>query len=255
MTTKSEQRVKNTKNNRLLHGKRYTFRELKPFIIYLAPLLLFLIIILLTYTKHTMYGVAPTVRNMPYAKLHGDTELTQTFQLEAADLVGIEVLLFAQRLQIDTPVVLTLSYADKGTDHLPPLAEVAVPIKDLKATKMTAFWFEPIKYRLTPSGNATNVKLTIAAPELGEADWVVAIAGPDTYPHGTLQVNGEKRENIDLSFRPIYQQRLIDSIIPVTKLIYGKQGLLAWPLLYPLIIFFFVYLLTYLASILWREVL
>jgi hypothetical protein len=196
-------------------------------------------------------GRAPTQRNWVFGRLSREHTFGQTFVVERDDLVAVRVLLFASPTERDDPVTLHLRYADRA---LPDLAAVTLPLRDLARQELTTFALPPLTLIFPPQLVTTTLRIDLEAPTLAPTDWVTVMAGPDSYQRGALFQDGAPRPWADLAFEPVYRQRWFDRVLPISRMAYGKPGLLGWPQSYALLAYACCVLLAYTLLKLWRAV-
>jgi hypothetical protein len=174
-------------------------------------------------------GPAPTERNWVFGRLNRERSFGQTFVAPPGELVAVRVLLFADPHGRDDPVTLRLRYAD---GDLPDLALATLPLRRVGRSDWTTFEIPSLTLSLTAA-----LRLDLAVPTLPATDWVTVMAGRDTYPDGTLLVDGRLRPMADLAFQPVYRHRWLDGLLPITRMAQGKPGALGWPPLYALLVY------------------
>jgi hypothetical protein len=182
-------------------------------------------------------GPAPTQRNWVFGRLNHEHTFAQTFIASPGELVAVRLLLFANPGDRDTLVTLRLRYAegDRST-----LAVVILPVSMFDRGGWTTFEIPPLTLTMTSS-----LRLDVESPTLPSNDWITVMAGPDTYPHGELFVNGMPHPVADLAFQPVYRRRWIDWLLPISRMALGKPGLLGWPPLYALLAYSFCLVLAH----------
>jgi hypothetical protein len=190
-------------------------------------------------------GPAPTQRNWVFGRLNHEHTFAQTFIASPGELVAVRLLLFANPGDRDTPVTLRLQYTegDRFT-----LAVVTLPVGMFDRSGWTTFAIPPQTLTLT-----TSLQLDVESPTLPSNDWITVMAGPNTYPHGELFVNGVPHPAADLAFQPIYRRRWIDWLLPISRMALGKPGLLGWPPLYALLAYSFCLVLAHVLITFWRS--
>jgi hypothetical protein len=194
-------------------------------------------------------GSAPTRRDWVFGRLFGEHTFGQTFVLERDELVAVRVLLFANPTDREDPLTLRLRYADSA---LPDLAVATLPLRALSRGGMTTFAIPPLTLSFPPRVVTTTLRLDLEAPTLTPLNWITVIAGPDTYPAGELFQDKIARPSADLAFQPVYRRRWFDLALPISRMAYGKPGLLGWPPFYALLAYACCVMLARLLLRLWR---
>jgi hypothetical protein len=189
-------------------------------------------------------GPAPTQRNWVFGRLNREHTFGQTFVAVPGKLVAVRMLLFTNSGDRDELVTLRLRYAEGG---LPDLAVVALPLSALDRRDWTTFEIQPLTLNVT-----TTLRLDVESPTLASNDWITVMAGPDTYPHGELFVDGAPRPAADLAFQPVYRPRWFDTLLPISRMAQGKPGLLGWPPFYAFLAYACCALLVSVLGRLWR---
>lgn len=209
-----------------------------------------LLVLLLSSQTIDQPGRAPTQRNLNYGRLNREHTFGQTFVVERDALVAVRVLLFAgPNNTSDEPITLRLRYAE---GDLPDLATATLPLRALDRREMTTFSIPPLTFDFPPQAITTTLRIELEAPTLPPDAWITVMAGPDTYGDGELFADGRAKPAVDLAFQPIYQHRWLDALLPISRMAYGKRGVLAWPQLYALLAYGFALLLGYALIQLWR---
>ncbi len=222
-------------------------QRMQPFI---APLGMLIVLIASSVTVETP-GTAPIRRNWVIGKLDRDHVFDQTFVVDQINFSAIRVLLLPSfNDQSDEPVILRLRTENVFAFEV---ASVTLPVRDLSRQGMTSFTLPAMRIRATPHTITTTLRLTLEAPTIPPAAGISVIAGPDDYPHGEAWINGQPRPDVDLAFQPIYQQRWLDRLAPISKLADGKPGLAGWPPLYALLIYGYAYIAAIGFARLWRR--
>jgi hypothetical protein len=211
-----------------------------------------LLVFLLSSQTIDQPGRAPTQRNLNYGRLNREHTFGQTFVVERDGLVAVRVLLFARSNNTgDEPVTLRLRYAE---DDLPDLATATLPLRALDRREMTTFSIPALTFDFPPQAITTTLRIELEAPTLPPEAWITVMAGPDTYRDGQLFADGKAKPAVDLAFQPVYQSRWLDPLLPISRMAYGRQGVLSWPQLYALLAYGFGLLLYYALAQLWRVV-
>ncbi len=218
----------------------------------MASLLLWIAVLIIGISSLTtdVSGPAPVERNWVLGKLDSTQSFGQTFRVDAAELVAVRVLLFAPAEPRNDLITLRLRYATTAT---PDLAVVSLPVRELARQGMTTFSLPTLRLRADPHAAPVQLQLTLEAPTLPPSAGVSVMAGPDTYAEGTLLANDVPRAFADLAFQPVYRQRWIDNLFPLSRLADGKPGVFGWPPLYPLLAYAYGCTLAYGLFTLWRR--
>jgi hypothetical protein len=196
-------------------------------------------------------GGAPLQRNWVFGRLDSTHSYGQTFVVERDELVAVQVLLFAGPTTRDDPVTLRLRYA---SSDLPDLAVVTHPLSALARQEMTVFAFAPLTFVFPPGVVTTTLRIDLEAPTLTPPDWVTVMAGPNTYSAGELFVDGMPKSGADLAFQPIYRQRWFDLVLPISRMAYGRPGLMGWPPFYAVLAYGYVVALWQALTRVWRAI-
>ena len=191
-------------------------------------------------------GPAPVERNWVFGRLNREHTFGQTFVATPGQLVAIRVLLFANSSDRDDPVTLRLRYANSD---LPDLAVATLPLRALDRRDWTTFPISPLTLGLTSS-----LRLELAAPTLPATDWIIIMAGRDTYSGGELLHDDAPHAAADLAFQPVYRQRWIDWLLPITRMARAKPDLFGWPPLYALLTYTCCMAAAYLLLAIWRDI-
>jgi hypothetical protein len=191
-------------------------------------------------------GTTPAERNYVFGRLSRERSFGQTFAASPGNLVGVRVLLFANTNAREDPVTLRLGYAE---GNLPELAIVVLPLHALDRRTWSTFDIPPLALNLT-----TTLRLDIEARTLPPSDWITVMAGPNTYPDGLLFIDDMPHPAIDLAFQPVYQNRPLDDLLPITRMALGKPGLLGWPPLYALLAYCSTMVSAHVFLALWQAV-
>jgi hypothetical protein len=232
------------------HGVARPWRRLRARA--LLPWAGLLLVLLLSSQTIDQPGRAPTQRNLNYGRLNREHTFGQTFVVEHDGLVAVRVLLFARSNNAgDEPVTLRLRYAD---GDLPDLATATLPLRALDRREMTTFSIPTLTFDFPPQAITTTLRIELEAPTLPPEAWITVMAGPDTYRDGQLFADGKAKPAVDLAFQPVYQSRWLDPLLPISRMAYGKRGVLSWPQLYALLAYGFGLLLYYALAQLWRVV-
>ncbi len=212
------------------------------------PWLGLVVVLLISTQTTTVVGTGPAQRNLVLGKLDQQHSFGQVFVAEQLYLSGIRVLLVPPPGEREDLVTLRLRVYTEG---LPDLAVVSLPVHALARQGMTTFAFEPLRLRMTPHPVTTTLQLTLEAPTLPPAYGITVIAGADSYAGGHLLVNGVARTQFDLAFQPLYQQRWLDRLLPISRLAEGRPGLLGWPPFYALLVYGYLYVLGRILMLWW----
>ena len=222
---------------------------------FLSRVVLLVVSLVVVYSASSLttevVGAAPGARNTVIGRLNRDHTYGQTFAVERDDLVAIRVLLFANPTDRDDQVTLRLRFADGAMREL---AVAQLPIRALAGRKMATFSIRPLTFNFPAHVLTARLRLDLEAPTLAPTEWITVIGGPDTYPEGTLFVNGVPRSSADLAFQPIYQRRWFDTLLPISRMAHGKPGILGRPQLYAVLAYLYCVLLVSAILRLWRVV-
>lgn len=226
-------------------------RDITEYISRVWPWIGFILLLVCAIIPAEKIGSAPTQRNWVFGRLGGSSTLSQTFVPEQDDLIAIRVLLFANPALAgrDDPVSLHLRYTD---ERLPDLATVTIPLSALSHQEMTTFWLPPLSFDWQAKGATALLRFDIEAPTLPKNEWVTIIAGPDTYTDGTLLLNGRVYPHADSAFQLVYRQHPLDTVLPISRMAYGKPGVLGWPPLYALLGYMFCLVLVFAGRAWWH---
>lgn len=143
------------------------------------------------------------------------------------------------RLWLPRPVapgsgVLTLHVRPSGGG--PDFATAQVAAAALAQLGPTDFRFAPLRADPLRGDQAEPLLIEIESQGLGRANAVSVIGGPNRYGNGTLTRDGKPVARADLAFAPIYDERRIDALLPVTRMAQRRPGVFGWPPLYALLL-------------------
>jgi hypothetical protein len=231
--------------------KLYNTDRVKLLLAHLFPWIGFLIVLIGSSITFEVSGQGALAGNQEIGPLYRNHSFGQTFVAEYSQLTAIRVRLLPVSPERSEPVTLRLRHLAAGT---PDLVVVSMPIHAIVPADMTTFSFPPLSLESGITTITPTLEFFLETPTLAPAEGVRVIAGPDTYPHGVLLVNGEQREELDLAFQPVYLRRWIDVLLPVSHMAAGKPGILGWPPFYALLVYGYGYLLLLGLLKIWRMI-
>lgn len=159
-------------------------------------------------------------------------QLEQRLLAEGDQLVGLRLGLKVDPEAADFPLGLRMrhegSFPIDIIDIELPLGATAQGVLELR--------FAPMLTWATPHAISPTLQLILEPPQLPEGVDVRILVSRQTAPHGAVVVNGEVEPRFALAFTPIYQERRLDALWPVSRMAAQRPGPFGWPPFYPLLV-------------------
>jgi len=192
-------------------------------------------------------AVTPTVRvgdafraaTQPAESLFDSHPVGQIITLPLDQLVGI-------RLWLQHPASArgTLTLRVRSLDQQRDITQIRVPVAGLPADGPTTFNLPVDKLAPLQMHRRETLELMLTTSGVESADPVGVGVGGNGYGYGLLVRDGREIPQSDLVFEALYQARLLDRIVPITRIAYGRPGIFGAPLFYALLIYALLILLA-----------
>jgi hypothetical protein len=206
----------------------------------LSVLVGLLLVGLLSAASYSRFGPRLAPADGPIVRLADGQSVSQPLVIDAPSLVGVRVALLPPANPGAAAIRLRLRQLDSG---LPDLASVELPAGSVEDNQ-ASFSFR-LADRLGPYTATNRLELIVEALDLPATSELVLLGGPLQPGSEPLRVDGTPYAELGLSVTPIYEQRLIDHIWPISEMASGRPGLFGWPLLYPLLAYSYCVGLSY----------
>jgi hypothetical protein len=185
-------------------------------------------------------ATAPTVRvgdayreaSEPGEALFDGHPIGQIIAPPLDQLVGLRLWLRRPAAPRGT-LVLRVRSLDQGLD----LTEIELPVAALPAQGPTSFRLPERMAAPLQMNRRETLELLLTARGVDPADPVGVAVGGNGYGYGLLVRAGREIPRADLVFETLYQARLLDRVVPITAIAYGRPGIFGAPQLYALLLY------------------
>lgn len=183
---------------------------------------------------------APTVRvgdayreaSEPAEALYDNHPIGQIIAPPLDQLVGLRLWLRRPAAPRGT-LALHVRSLDQGLD----LALIELPVADLPAQGPTSFRLPERLAAPLQMNRRETLELMLTSQGVDSADPVMVAVGGNGYGYGLLVRAGREMPRADLVFETLYQARLLDRVVPITTIAYGRPGIFGAPQLYALLLY------------------
>lgn len=182
-------------------------------------------------------GAAQRERSWVADYLHGQRQVRQIVELPLTGLAGVRLWLPRPALPGAGRISLRLRSLEDGAE----LGRAQVAVAALDPARPTLFRIGPADGPAPPPRRPVAAELILEAEQVDRASAVSVMAGPNRYGGGLLLRGGRQIPRADLAFEVLYDTRWFDRILPITRIAWGRPGVLGWPPLYALLAWLIVW--------------
>lgn len=193
-------------------------------------------------------GSGQVLRSYVAGYLDDGHSIGQAMRLPLENLTGVQLWLVRPANPGGGTIFVTLQDSTTGEVFARP----QIAVRDLPPDSPVAFDFPTVRVPSLDYGRASRVELVLTTTGVDRSSAVSVMAGPNRYSNGLLLKGDRQFPRVDLAFRPLYERRLLDRYLPVTRMAAGRQGMFGWPPLYALLLWLAVLACAWLLVLAYR---